>query len=409
MKKVALLHYAYPPNIGGVEILMKEHAHILAELGYQVTILTGSGKESHPQITLYQIDKLQSLLNINPKLQEKIIDNKIIDKDFYHLSSDIEKILNHYLTNIDTIIIHNMLTVFRNLPFIYAFHQFAKNNPSKKIIVWVHDHMYIGNEKIKFNQINQSHPLEKQLLTSSIPGAKYIVISQTFKHLLIQVMSIPPDNVIVIPNGIWIKNFLEIEDNIWEATKKHQLLESFPFILSPVNVLERKNLEYSLEIIFHLKKFFPKICYLVSGQPSKHRSTIDYLKKLKDKIAALNLKKQVIFLGEEITVALKDEEIHDLYSLADLIFYFSKSENFGLPILEASLTKTPIFVSNLKVFHEVGNQFINYIDYQTVKPLQAAEIIKKFIEQNPILLANYRSRTQYNLETIIKEKLVPIL
>ena len=49
MKKIALLHYAYPPNIGGVEILIREHAKILSEMGYQVSVITGDGEEKNPK------------------------------------------------------------------------------------------------------------------------------------------------------------------------------------------------------------------------------------------------------------------------------------------------------------------------------------------------------------------------
>lgn len=407
-KNIALIHYAYPPNIGGVEILIKEQAHILADLGHRVTVLTGSGKEPDPRINLHLIEEFRSILNFNPKLQEKIIDKGVIDDDFYKLAGELEKILSHHLQQIDTVIIHNMLTVYRNLPFIYGFHQYAKKNRQKKIIVWVHDHMYIGNEKIRLKEINKSQ-LEKQLLTSSIPGATYVVISETFKKLLIQVMDLSPDNVVVVPDGVNIKQFLEIDTSIWRVVEKYNLFQSFPIILCPVNILERKNIEYGLEIVSYLKKDYPKLLLIISGQPSKHRKTTDYLQKLENLIDQLNISSQIVFLGRQFNRGLKDSEIHDLYSLADLVFYFSKSENFGLPILEASLTKTPIFVSNLKVFHEVGDDFINFIDYKKISPQQAGATIKKFIEQNSLLKANFKARSKYSLETIVKKRLVPLL
>ena len=49
-KKIALIHYAYPPHIGGVEIVIRDHAFILDDFGYDVTILTGSGKKQHQNI-----------------------------------------------------------------------------------------------------------------------------------------------------------------------------------------------------------------------------------------------------------------------------------------------------------------------------------------------------------------------
>lgn len=412
MKKIALLHYAYPPNIGGVEIFLKEQAYLLNELGYEVTILTGEGEETNPQIKLIKNPYFQSIQNINPQLQEKILEKGVIDYEFHQVADKIRKILNSYLKEIEIIIIHNMLTVYRNLPFIYAFHQFTQENPLKKIIVWVHDHMYVGEEKIKdlskYKDLGKTS-LEKKLLTTPIPNAFYVVISETFKNLLINVMKLNPSLVKVIPNGINLKKFLEIDEPIWKLVKKYFLLESLPLILSPVNILERKNIEYSIEIIYHLKKFYPKVKYLITGQPSKHRNTTWYQEKLINLINQLKIEEKIIFLKEDLNRALNDSEIHDLYQLSDLIFYFSRSENFGLPILESSLAKTPIFVSNLKVFHEVSGEFINYIDYQKTSPEQAAKNIKEFIEKNPLIKSNYLMRTKYNLENIIKNELIPLI
>jgi len=42
MKKIAILHFAYPPNIGGVESMIQEHAQMLTYLNYDVTLVTGS-------------------------------------------------------------------------------------------------------------------------------------------------------------------------------------------------------------------------------------------------------------------------------------------------------------------------------------------------------------------------------
>ena len=89
MKKIALLHFAYPPNIGGVESMLKEHTHLLADLGYEVTILTGSGEENDPRIKLVVIPEMQSIMSFNPFLQEKILEKGIIDKDFYDLAEKI--------------------------------------------------------------------------------------------------------------------------------------------------------------------------------------------------------------------------------------------------------------------------------------------------------------------------------
>ncbi|MFH0979420.1 MAG: glycosyltransferase family 4 protein [Candidatus Roizmanbacteria bacterium] len=409
MKKIALLHFAYPPNIGGVEIMVKEHVEILTNLGYDVTVVTGSGEETDRRIKMVVIPELQSVSSFNPFLQEKILDKGIIDDEFYKLAAIIDQGLEKTLEKIDIIVIHNMITIVRNLPFVHAFKNFVKKYPKKKYFGWTHDHSYINEFQIKDLSKIVNSKLEKELLTTPIKNLTYILISESFREPFVRLMGLHDGETVVIPNGIDIKYFLEIDDLIWEIIDKYQLLKKFPLILSPVNILERKNIDYCFDIIYALKKTYPKISYIITGKPSSHRSTLEYYDRLKKKIDDLGLKDNVMFFNDFLNRALMRSEIHDLYQIADMVFFLSKSENFGLPLLEAALTKTAILVSDLKVFREVGGEFVKYLDYKTVSAEKAAELVKNFIEQSLRVKLNYRSRTQYDLKTILKEKFIPLL
>ncbi|HRN70722.1 MAG TPA: glycosyltransferase family 4 protein [Candidatus Woesebacteria bacterium] len=407
MKRIALLHFAYPPSIGGVELLMREHAYLLDEFGYEVTIVTGSGHEDNPNIKVKEISELQSILSFDPKLQQKIFAGNL-DEDFDQLVDLLSKKLDQTLQSEEIIIIHNMSTVSRNLAFIQALKSYTFKHPEKKFIMYTHDHMYIGEEAVK-NIDSVAHSLlERELLTEALPNSQYVAISETFKKLLIQTMKIPRDSIHVIPNGVNIKNFLEIEDSVWDFIKKFNLLDLFPIILAPVNILQRKNLLYEIEIVAEMKKIFPHIRFIITGQISSHRSTQNYYQKLVKRISELQLKDEVIFMGNNLTDSLKVEEIHDLYSISDAVFYFSKSENFGLPLLEAALNKTPIFTSDIEVFHETLDSYGHYFDI-TLPPSVIAEKLTTLIHQNKPMYLHHRIRSEYSLRKILKKHLVPLL
>jgi glycosyltransferase involved in cell wall biosynthesis len=402
MKKIALMHYAYPPNIGGVEILLREHAKILTSFGNQITVITGNGKEEDPKINFIEIPEIQSILKFNPPLYEKIVEKGVVDDEFYALAKTIEAKIEKILDEQDVIIVHNMLTLIHNLPFVHYLKNYLKKNSQKKIIVWVHDQTFINGENILKEKPGVNlNPAELDLLLKPVENTVYIVISNTFKALLSQVMDLSNNQTIVIPDGIDIKKFLEIEDSIWKIVEKNNLLKSFPVILSPVNILERKNLLYSVETVSFMKKTYPEVKYIISGQVSNHRKNLDYLETLNKKIDDLDLKDNIIFLKDYFDRSLENEEIHDLYDIADLVFFFSKAENFGLPLIEAALTKTPVFVSNLKVFKEIGGDNLLFAD--------SPQTILKYLEENKITKLNKIAKQQYNLKTIIKEKLVPLL
>ena len=409
MKNITLIHFAYPPNTGGVEILLREQALILADLGFNINVLTGAGAEDDKRIKLTIVPEFQSVLSFNPQLQEKILTNGIIDDEFEQTAILIEKKLTENLINTDIIIIHNMLTLVRNLPFVQAFHEYVKNHPEKKFVIWTHDHSYINEFIIKDMATAAHSEKEKKLLTTAIPNVTYVVISETFKKPLIELMNLPADKVLAIPDGINMERFLEIDKPIYELIQRNNLLSSFPILLSPVNILARKNLDYCVEIVKNLKTFYPNIRYIITGNPSQHRFTLEYLNKLKSMIKEYDLDNNILFFGEIFNRYLKDSEMHDLYDIADAVLFISKSENFGLPLIEAALSKTPIFVSELAVFHEILGDNVQYIDYKTITPDKAAAIIKNYIENNKLIKANFNSRNKYDLLTITRELLLPLL
>lgn len=408
MKKIALVHMAYPPNTGGVEILLREHAIALTDLGFEVGIFTGSGEEKDSRIKLTLIPQLQSVMVFNPALQAKMLEQGNIDSEFYQLSESIGQKLEEYFSPYDVIIVHNMLTVVRNLPFTFAFKKYLEKHPEKKYIAWVHDHSYIHQQKIKnLDEIVKSK-FERDLMTTPLSNVTYVTISEVFKKALVTLMNMPETQIHVIYNGINVKRFLEIDEVIWSLVQRYDLLSSFPLILQPVNLLGRKNIEYSIDILSSLSKDFPTTKLLITGNPSRHRSTEEYMTFLKNRIADLKLDSSVIFLHEFMTTSLAESALHDLYSLSDLIFYFSKSENFGLPLLEAALAKTPIFVSNLEVFREIGSKFIEVIDYETIPAPQAAEQVKAYLHKSRLITAHQDVRTKYNLVSMLQVKLLPL-
>lgn len=406
MKKVAILHFAYSPNIGGVEKLVEDQANILARAGFEVKIFTGNGQKNNENIEVVNVLEFQSVMNFNPALQKKMLEQAIFDNEFEELSNLIYKKLEDNLRDIDTIIIHNMMTISRNLPFVNAFNKFAVNNNNKKIIIWVHDHMYIKNNNIVTESVKTSD-FEYNLITTPLKNAQYVSISETLGRSLIEVMAIKKINFHVIPNGINIKSFLEIDDSIWKVVKDFNLLDRFPLILSPINILERKNIEFSIKLISKLKKYYPNIFYVISGKPSLHRDTQDYFKKITGLVRKLELNNNVLFLSSKFKNSLANSELHDLYDLSDAIFYFSRSENFGIPILEAGASKTPIFTSDIDIFKEIGKDNIFHLDTDDLE--SASRLIFDFFENNKASLLFKDVKTKYNLETIIKKQLIPLL
>jgi glycosyltransferase involved in cell wall biosynthesis len=103
-----------------------------------------------------------------------------------------------------------------------------------------------------------------------------------------------------------------------------------------------------------------------------------------------------------------DQTMANLYGLCDALIFPSKDEGFGIPILEAGLTRMPVFCSDLHPFKESGQEQIH--TFKLSDPLQgiARKIADKLFNDSAYVLRT-RVRHEYTWENIIRCKLIPII
>ena len=65
------------------------------------------------------------------------------------------------------------------------------------------------------------------------------------------------------------------------------------------------------------------------------------------------------------------EELAAIYKLAELFVYPSLFEGFGIPVIEALYSKTPVITSNLSCLPEAGGKDSVYIDPYNFEDLKA--------------------------------------
>ena len=126
------------------------------------------------------------------------------------------------------------------------------------------------------------------------------------------------------------------------------------FLLNVGTIEKRKNL---LTIVKAIKDLDVKL--VVIGKKTKYYTEVlNYINdnKINDKI---------IFLEK---VSLKDLAI--IYQLATVFIYPSIFEGFGIPIIEALFSKTPVITSKNDVFREAGGENSIYIDPQNSNELK---------------------------------------
>jgi glycosyltransferase involved in cell wall biosynthesis len=193
-----------------------------------------------------------------------------------------------------------------------------------------------------------------------------IAISEQTKKDIVTYLNINPDKIKVIYQGCAPIFKEEIPNEYLELTRsKYQLPNHF--ILNVGTIETRKNV---LSVIKAIKEIETQL--VIIG-----KKTV-YFKEVKNYIFENNIQNKVVFLEN---VELK--ELASIYRMASVFIYPSVFEGFGIPIIEALYSKTPVITSKGGCFSEAGGENTVYID-----PLNTEEI-KGELEE---ILANSEKR-----------------
>ena len=182
-----------------------------------------------------------------------------------------------------------------------------------------------------------------------------VAISEQTKKDIVSFLGINENKIKVIYQGCHAVFKQEYSENQIENTiKKHNLPEEY--ILNVGTIEKRKNLLVILKSITNTTKKL-----VVIGKKTA------YFDEIWDYMVANNLEKQVIFLKD-----LSLEELAIIYQKATLFVYPSIFEGFGIPIIEALYSKTPVITSTGSCFSEAGGSHSLYINPESSDELRTA-------------------------------------
>lgn len=239
-----------------------------------------------------------------------------------------------------------------------------KNNI--KSIVTIHDLIFMRYPNLYSFFDRKIHYLKFKKAAEA--ADKIIAISQQTKEDIITYLNVDPSKVTVIYQGchsVFKENYSELEKD--EVLKRYTLPANF--ILNVGTIEERKN---ALTIVKSIKDIDTTLV-LIGKETS-------YSKKIRDYIEDNNLGNKVLFLK-----GLTNKELAITYQLATLFIYPSIFEGFGIPIIEALYSKTPVITTKFGVFPEAGGPNSLYID-----PNDSNELKEKI----ELLLENQSLRTE---------------
>jgi glycosyltransferase involved in cell wall biosynthesis len=407
--RIALLHYTTPPIVGGVETVLARHAHHLVREGFEVHVLTGRGGGMGAGVRLRRNALLDSR---HPRILAvtRALEGGRVPPEFAALTTQIASGLEHALAGVDVCIVHNALTMHKNLPLTAALHRIAARRGLPRFVAWCHDLAWANPQY----QAHLYPGVPWHLLQTQLPGATYVTVSGDRQRALSAGLGLPRSAVEVIPNGIDPGTFLRLTSVGQWLADTFRLWEQEVVLLLPARITRRKQIEYALAVVAEIVRRELTVRLLVTGPLGPHNPrNRDYLEELRALRRELGLDDHVVFCAELLgprgrRLGLSDRAMADLYLLADALLLPSRDEGFGLPLLEAGLSRLPAFTTDLATLRAVGGDAIHTFALDQPPASVAAEIIRVLIDERSYRLRR-RVLASYTWEVIMRDRIVPLL
>ena len=242
----------------------------------------------------------------------------------------------------------------------------AIENTSIKTVVTIHDLIFIRYPHL-FKTIDRKIYYRK-FKSACQRADKIIAVSEQTKRDIIDFFSISADRISVVYQGCNTVFQSKVAENKKQLTiTKYKLPKDYLLYVGTIE--ERKNLLTLLQTLAEM----PSQKLVVIGDGKSYK-----IKCLRF-IAKNKLSDRVLFLS-----GLSLEEMAVIYQSAQIMIYPSIFEGFGIPILEALFSKTPVITSQGGCFWESGGPNSKYIN-----PLSVSDMKKAIIEiQNSPELQN---------------------
>ena len=298
---------------------------------------------------------IKTLNYFNPKLKQYLYTTSVNDDDFFR-----------EITQFTTIEIIKPNSFLENkLKNYWRSYSITKNLIKKNIDVYhgLSNELPINIKKFKGKKIVTIHDLiflrypnlypfldrliYRRKFYAACKNADIIIaISEETKKDIISYFTIPEQKIKVVYQSCddsFYKKYSELE--IQEVKKTHHLPASYLLYVGTIE--KRKNLLTIVKALNHVKK----IPLVVVGKKT------NYFKEVNKYIQQKNLNNRVIFL-ENVT----NNQLPIIYQNAAMFIYPSIFEGFGIPIIEALISQTPVITTNEGCFPEAGGPNSVYID-----------------------------------------------
>lgn len=232
-----------------------------------------------------------------------------------------------------------------------------------RMFVTIHDLTHLVLPDILPNKLAYCYA-RIMLWIATHKAEKIFTVSENTKKDIIRFFNIAPEKIVVIYNGVDLKEFRKKGRTEYEYLYDKYLIPQNKKVLMYVgNLKPHKNLKRLLEAFKDIDEIENAVLILV-GKAFDNHDVKEYEKQY-------GIEDKVIHTG-----MVSQTELIDFYNLADLFVFPSLYEGFGIPPLEAMACGTPVICSNTSSLPEVvGEAAFMFDPENTVEIREAVNMI----------------------------------
>jgi glycosyltransferase involved in cell wall biosynthesis len=390
---IALLHYTFWPESGGVEHVVRDQAGMLMRAGHQVKVFSGVGAETGEDYVFELLPELAPDYELNVAVRS-VLERGQSDQSFSKYRTLLVETLNAAFSGFDLVLVHNIFTVHFNLALTRALHDLA---PRHKMVAWTHDLTATNSD---YALPNPTQP-PWNLMRVSAPDVTYVATSELRaqeikKHLK------PAVTAHVVPNMVDPVRLFGFTPEIRESIASLLLPERDFVFLLPARIMIRKNIEFAIQVIDKLVAAGRNPFLLITGANDANSTAAKHYADFLRQSLPKHLLNHIVFVNDFFTVY--EETLRDLFLLADCLLFPSRQEGFGLPVVEAALYRLPVWCGNMPAYQAVGGDEAFLLD--DIAKLSSAVA---WLEAQPVFRQQRKCRRVFDPGVIYKKYYEPLL
>jgi glycosyltransferase involved in cell wall biosynthesis len=396
--RILLLHYTSPSVLGGVEQVMGAQATALRSAGADVAVVAGRGRPSPAGVPLIRIAEVDSR---HPTVlrDARALARGEVGPQHERLAAQLVRKLRPLVRRANRVVAHNVLTMHKNLALVAALARLGAEFPGR-VVAWTHDLAW--RDPRYAAERHAGEPWDR--IARALPGIRYVAVSDEVAARLAELAGIDRSEVAVVPNGIDLPAVLGLSASGARLAERLRLYDADPLLLLPARLTRRKRVEAAVAAVGALRERGHSAMLVVTGPPGPHNpANRAYLAELR----ALVERTPGAHLLHALGVRAPYRLIADLYALADVLVLPSESEGFGIPVLEAGLSRLPVVCSDIPALRAIGGSDATYVPPDADGPAIADAVLARLAGDQAARLR--RRAREHAWPRVLAERALPLI